>query len=215
MPPKGRKYKSVKELKNYFKCSERYKRINRSKIRNILQEFCSRIGLKIDHIILSRRKKKSRFPKPARIKILKSQITNSQMAFHCMKAKDLTNMSNEKYRLLRNLVKEINPIYLPSNNWISEMKFDLNNFFEIISINNGFYLNPEQKIQYVCKKFLTKNTDFKNKVFNIRLSADVTKISKTRIQILNFTFDLLDERDIISSVVSIYILGIFIFLHFL
>jgi hypothetical protein len=153
MPPKGRKYKSAKELKNYFKCSERYKRINRSKIRNILQEFCSRIGLKIDHIILSRRKKKSRFPKPARIKILKSKITNSQMAFHCMKAKDLTNMSNEKYRLLQNLVKEINPIYLPSNNWISEMKFDLNNFFEIISINNGFYLKPEQKIQYVCKKF--------------------------------------------------------------
>jgi hypothetical protein len=203
--------KKNKILKNYFKCSKRYQRVNRSKIRSILQEFCSKIGLKVDSIILSRRKKKSGvFQKPPKLTILKNQISKSQLAFQCMKATDLLNISNKKYHLLRKLLKN-SPYILPSKHWITEMKFDLNDFFEIIPNDKGFYANPEQKIQFVCKKFLIDNPDYPRQTFRIKLSADVTQISKTRIQLLNFTFDLLDDNKEISSVMSIFILGISIF----
>jgi hypothetical protein len=200
-----------KILKNYFKCSKRYQRVNRSKIRSILQEFCSKIGLKVDNIILSRRKKNTGvFQKPPKLTILKNQISKSQFAFQCMKATDLLNISNKKYHLLRKLLKN-SPFILPSQHWITEMKLDLNDYFEIISNDKGFYVNPEQKIQFVCKKFLIDNPDYQRQTFRIKLSADVTQISKTRIQLLNFTFDLLDENKGISSVMSIFILGILIF----
>ena len=200
-----------KIMKNYFKCSKRYQRVNRSKIRSILQEFCSKIGLKVDSIILSRRKKNTGvFQKPPKLTILKNQISKSQLAFRCMKATDLLNISNKKYHLLRKLLKN-SPYILPSKHWITEMKLDLNDFFEIIPNDKGFYVNPEQKIQFVCKKFLIDNPDYQSQTFRIKLSADVTQISKTRIQLLNFTFDLLDDNKEISSVMSIFILGISIF----
>jgi hypothetical protein len=203
-----------KILKNYFKCSKRYQRVNRSKIRSILQEFCSKIGLKVDNIILSRRKKNAGvLQKPPKLTILKKQISKSQMAYQCMKATDLLNISNKKYSLLRKLLKNINPFFLPSKHWINEMKFDLNNFFEIIPNDKGFYVNPEQKIQFVCKKFLINNPDYQKQTFRIKLSADVTQISKTRIQLLNFTFDLLDDNNNISSVMSIFVLGILNYFH--
>jgi hypothetical protein len=200
-----------KILKNYFKCSKRYQRVNRSKIRSILQEFCSKIGLKVESIILSRRKKNTGvFQKPPKLTILKNHISKSQLAFRWMKATDLLNISNKKYHLLRKLLKN-SPYILPSKHWITEMKLDLNDFFEIIPNDKGFYVNPEQKIQFVCKKFLIDNPDYQRQTFRIKLSADVTQISKTRIQLLNFTFDLLDDNKEISSVKSIFILGISIF----
>jgi hypothetical protein len=208
MPPKKR-LNNDRTLKNYFLCNKRHQARNRSIIRSNIEKFCQKIGLKVNQIILSgQRKKESHNQKPAQITILKNIASKSDRAFQCMKAKDLTNMSDKKYILLRNLLKEINPIRLSSLQWINELRFSLDKIFEIISNDKGFFYSPEQKFKFFIKKFLVQNQDFKEKSIKIKLSADVTKISKTRIQILNIAFELLDDKNGISNVNRIFILGI-------
>jgi hypothetical protein len=211
MPPKKRKSKTDGRLKNYFKCNIRHQRRNRSKIRNNIEYFCQKIGLKVDQIILSGRSKKIRYnQKPARITILKTRLSKSEKAFQCLIAKDLTNMSDKKYLSLRTIFKKIIPIPLSSLVWVNELKFSLDKIFEINQNEKGFFFNPVQKLKFVIAKFLLKKNDFKDKLVRIKLSADVTKISKTRIQILNFAFELLDDKDGISNVNRIFVLGTFL-----
>jgi hypothetical protein len=209
MPPKGRK-NNDRKLTNYFKCNKRHQARNRSIIRSNIESFCQKIGLKVNQIILSGQKNKKNYhQKPAQITILKKIASKSERAFQCMKAKDLTNMSDKKYILLRKLLKEIDPIRLSSLHWINELRFSLDKIFDIIPNDKGFFFSPEQKFKFVINKFLIQNQDFKEKNIKIKLSADVTKISKTRIQILNIAFELLDDKNGISNVNRIFILGNF------
>ena len=148
--------------------------------------------------------------KPARITILKTRLSKSEKAFQCLIAKDLTNMSDKKYLSLRTIFKKINPIPLWSLVWVNELKFSLDKIFEINRNEKGYFFNPVQKLKFVIGKFLLQKKDFKDKLVRIKLSADVTKISKTRIQILNFAFELLDDKDGISNVNRIFVLGTFL-----
>ena len=95
-------------------------------------------------------------------------------------------------------------------------------------------MNPSQKIKFICENFIKNNKNYSiNKPIRIKLSADGTSISDTKINLVNFTFELLDdwkysqkerqvqtntspknakENERTSSVFMIYILGIIIFL---
>ena len=93
------------------------------------------------------------------------------------------------------------------------MQNKLNNFFKVKYNNYGFYVDPLQKIQFVCQNFIRRNNNYSlDKPIRIKLSADGTSISGTKINLVNFTFELLDDYEYkgeerTSSVFMINILG--------
>ncbi len=84
----------------------------------------------------------------------------------------------------------------------------INNFFNLISNESGFFIEPLKKIKYVCEKFLSNNPDFSETKFKIKISADGTNLSKKNVKLLNFTFCLLDDKANAMNVNGCYCLGI-------
>ena len=78
------------------------------------------------------------------------------MIFKTLYAKDITNLSNIKYRQWRKILKEIDAQRLPGIKQIVTMQHELNNFFKIRKNNYGFFVNPIEKINLVCSSFLKK-----------------------------------------------------------
>jgi len=199
--------KEKKSKKSFFDVKRSQKRRNRNLIRmksDILSKFCETIGLQVDEIILSRKQDVARKPK---ITIIEQSLSDRHMIFKTLYAKDITNLSNIKYRQWRKILKEIDAQRLPGIKQIVTMQHELNNFFKIRKNNYGFFVNPIEKINLVCSSFLKKNPNFNKTVFEIKLSADGTRISSTKIQVLNFTFNLIDDEKNSSSVLSTYLLG--------
>ena len=87
------------------------------------------------------------------------------------------------------------------------MQHALNNFFKIKKNNDGFYVNPFEKLVFVCSNFLKRHPDFQKNTFTVKLSADATRISSNKKQVLNFTFNLMDDGNNASSVLSTFLLG--------
>ena len=75
----------------------------------------------------------------------------------------------------------------------------------------GFYVEPLQKIKFVCKKYLEKKTA-RVETFRIKLSADGTSITKSRVNVLVFTFTLLNDVKNAQSVFGQMILGKYFFI---
>ena len=51
----------------------------------------------------------------------------------------------------------------------------------------GFNVIPESKIKYVCGKFLERNPGFNSGLFRIKLCCDGVSLSRTKINLLNFS----------------------------
>ena len=122
-------------------------------------------------------------------------------------AKDITNLSCRKYSLLISTLNKLNTNQMPGLKSVTKLQIKLNNFFKIQSNDYGFFVEPLDKIKYVCKKFLIKNPEFFRSKFRIKISADSTSISGTHINVLNFTFNLLDDVKTATSVFGSKILG--------
>ena len=128
-----------------------------------------------------------------------------------MEVKDLINISDAKYNIMYNLYKEFIPKGLVSLEKVIDLQNELNIFWPVISNKNGFYLkDPGQKIGYICDKFEERCNFMSNRVnrtFEIKISCDSTNISKKHTQLLNFTFNLLNDEANNSNVSNIFILG--------
>ena len=103
-----------------------------------------------------------------------------------MIGKDLTDMSNRKYRLLRKLLKSIYFGRVPGVKKVIEQQKKLDDSFTLHKNENefGFFFEPSQKMKFVCEKFIERNAlneeIIKNlgTTFNVKLSADSVTISK-------------------------------------
>ena len=90
-------------------------------------------------------------------------------------------------------LKELITLRMPGIKAVTKLQFKLNNFFEIQSNDDGFFDEPQNKIKFVRQKFLKRYPNFSESKFRIKLSADSTSISRKHINVLNFTFNLLDD----------------------
>ena len=166
--------------KNYFECAKSQKIRNKNLIimhAEHLSKFCKSIGLKIDEIILSPILNQTNEFK-TKITILPNNSTKETKVFRCLMAKDLTNLSYRNYSLLKQTLNYVGRDWLPNINKITNMQLKLNDFFPLLSNNRGFYIEPINKIRFVCEKFLLKNENFTETKFKIKLSADGANISK-------------------------------------
>ena len=69
--------------------------------------------------------------------------------FKCLKAKDLTNLSSRKYSLMTSTLKDLKTLRMPGIKAVTKLQFKLNDFFEIQSNDDGFFVDPQNKIKYV------------------------------------------------------------------
>jgi hypothetical protein len=232
---------NTRKRKHYFECQHAQQERNREMIKKeafLLNEFCKSIGLHIKEIILANyeidqepKKHKNnqeihlndnqiifKNTRHIKINILENDIylkTDNFKALKCLEAKDLTNLSNEKYNLLRNKLSEIIPFRLVGLKQLYRLKINLNNFFRITENQNGkgFFVDPEHKINFVCRKFLEK-TGFQSNLIRIKLSCDGVNITRTKIKLINFSFNILDDQKNALNVNNTHILGNILFLSF-
>lgn len=138
--------------------------------------------------------------------IAKNRTIDKQAAI-CQTAKDLTLMSERSYNIFRKAL-------LPNINLSSLLECNLykqrvNKIWLIGDNDMGSYVKePVEKIKFVCSKYLEKlgkSNQVKDNTFNILLSGDGVSLTKTQINILNFTFSLLNDGDL--SLRGFYILG--------
>ena len=203
-----------KTRKNHFLCrisQQRRNKISIAKRLSSVEEFCRNIGLRLDHIIITPDNLEKH--QDVKITVQNEKLTESFKTLQLLKAKDTANMSDLKYISFKNTLNEILPEKIPSMIKINKMQNKLNNFFKIKYNNYGFYVDPLQKIQFVCQNFIRRNNNYSlDKPIRIKLSADGTSISGTKINLVNFTFELLDDYEYkgeerTSSVFMINILG--------
>ena len=224
--------------KNYFACSKSQRNKNKQHIRlhsHALEQFCNTIGLKIKNIVLEPNEQIDE--DNDEIKIIIDTESKEYKIFKWLKAKDLSNISIVKYKLFR---KTLNYFDMPGIRKVIKMQKALDDFFPLKLNNDGFFVEPAIKLKYVCEKFLERNPNINIEKFNIKLSADSSSVSRTKINILLMTFDLLDDltflkkdtkkkskkeqnnnkksslnQKMTSSVDSIFILGTHFFIYYL
>jgi hypothetical protein len=203
----------LRRRKNFFDCEHAQKERNKNLIKAqsaTLNAFCRSIGLKIHKIILNRnevRMNDFEIEKSIKVFIESQNLTNEEKAFKFLKAKDESNLSQKKYRIIRKAIMDIETCNIMGIKSIDPMKQRLNNFFRLENNEKGFYLNPIQKIIFVCRKFLEKKPEYDRRIFRIKLCCDGVALSSTKVNMLNFSFNLLDDETQNLNVLDTYILG--------
>lgn len=169
-----------------------------------LSDFSKSLGLKIDEIVLSPENKNSKKPL---ITVSSVDFSKVKRIYQFLIAKDVGNLSNKQYIFQKKALVDIQR--MPGLKKITKLQYELNQFFEIKSNSFGYYCLPEQKIKFVCESFLLRNPGFSNFNFKIKINADSTTITSSHIQLLNLSFNLIDDIEKASSVEGTYMLGSF------
>jgi len=201
-----------RRYKNYFDCEEAHKKRYRNKIRSILEEsdlklFCDKIGLRIGEIKFT---PNDHVNYPPKLSIAPFYMSKELKVYKWMCLRDLVNISCKKYEFLRKFLKKNYIETLPCLDGIRAQQINLDNSYVLYQNDQGFFLCPKQKIQFVCEKFLERNDDFVksgSKIIKIRLCADGVQISKKHLQCLNFAFTILSDERNCKSVFHTYVLG--------
>jgi len=203
-------FKVKKMPKNYFECARRNKYKQKALIykKSVeLSEYCQTFGLKLNEIKLCPNDEDPFTSSTTKITVIPNEIPDERVSFNHLIAKDLAQLSNRHYCLQRTALLETQK--MPGIKKILKLQYKLNEFFEIYSNNYGYYCSPEQKIKYVCEKFLLRKPNFSNSRFNIKLSIDSTTISSKHLILLNVSFNLMDDDEFCKSVNGTFILGSF------
>ena len=199
----------MKKKKNFFDCSLRNKYKQKALIVNHAQElseFGRSVGLKINEIILTPNNEETNSSK-MRISVLPNEISQERIIFYHLMAKDISFLSNLNYRLQRRALLGIQR--MPGIKKVLKLQHELNRFFEIKQNSFGYFCSPEQKIKYVCGKFLLREPNFSKTNFKIKLSIDSTTISTNNLILLNVSFNLIDDVKFSMNINGTYILGSF------
>ena len=180
---------SIRKRKNYFHGHYITKKRNRLNILNNLQDtekLCHSLGLECENIIF--RAVDNNNPRTLTekdiiiIKQIQKQkvISYNEKTFKAMKSKDLTNQSNEKYKLQRNIMDYCE---FPSLKRIKRLQKKINNLFDVKKNNYGVYCDPKKKIEFICKKYLEEHNTIENDTFIIKLSGIKISYIKNYLQL--------------------------------
>lgn len=203
----------IRRRNNYFDLSKSQRNKNKILLKNEamrgLKRLCKSMGLKINEIKFSAETMNDE-EHDTKISVSENNFTDEYKAFIWMMAKDITNMSRKKYIILKKLFKKNDFDSIPGVKKVFEIQHKLNDLYTIEHNDFGYFLQPSEKIKFVCTKFLRRSEKFKetnSRTFRIKLSADTVILSKKNRRLLNFTFNLLDDENTAMSVNGTFILG--------
>lgn len=205
--------------REYYDCSLSQKSRLQLKIKEYLfnsdlKVFSEKIGLKIKEIRFGPNDPDQRSIS-TKLTIAPFNISEEERVYKWMTVKDLINISDKKYIMMRKFLTSNYIDRPPCLDRIKVQMYNLNNSFSLYQNDYGFFVDPTQKIKYVCEKFTDRNPDFittGEKKFKIKLCADGVQISKKNIIILNLAFSLLNDYKHCRSAFHTYILGNYYFI---
>ena len=147
-----------------------------------------------------------------------TQETEQSKAAICQTAKDVALMSDKSYIKFRNTLSPFSK--LSSLEECNIYKKRVNKFWNISGNEMGSYIkDPASKIKFVCEKYLEKLSKLtppekvKDNTFKILLCGDGVNLTRTHLNILNFTFSLVNDEDL--SLGGYYTLGKNFFILFM
>jgi hypothetical protein len=202
----------LRKRRNFFEISREGQRKCRHHIKektNDLNMFLKSMGLQFKCIEIVRRNDK--VDEDFEIKIMNKTVTKFKteetktLLLDALKAVDEANMSEQSYRGFKKTMKLPS---MPTLYRIRAHRSRLNSFFDLKQNDFGHYVDARQKIEYVLKKIYKKETtQIKDDTFFLKFSGDGTNITKTSVQLLNFTFTVLNDKGICKTSSGNYILG--------
>ena len=187
--------------RNYFEVTRQQQYKHRKILLHKLAEanhYAESIGLKIDSILLNRIDEKENSPKVVVQDQVNETINEKDIVFKCLMAKDITNLSNRKYKIIRS---HFNFIYMPGLNRVLDLQKKLNLFFKTKRNKYGSYCDAFQKINFVCRKHLEQALIVEDDVIIIKLSSDGTQITKSYVH-LTFTIINSNKNEILYLVIN-------------
>jgi hypothetical protein len=153
----------IRKRKNYFSLSKSQKNKNKILIRNealgSVSQLCKNMGLKISEIKLC--SETNMDEDELKISVSESNFTKSYKAYIWMIAKDMTNISRKKYKILRKLLKLNDFEQLPSVKSVFKIQHKLNDFFSLEHNNFGYFVLPAQKINSFVLSFYSRTRNSK------------------------------------------------------
>lgn len=144
---------------------------------------------------------------PFELKVLRNTELDGPEAniLDAVKIKDVVNSSEEKYLKIRKISK----MFLPSLDKIRKMTIRLNDLFTFYENDFGYFNDIPQKLCFIMRHFLKKNTDFfERNVVKLKFCSDGFQCTKTKRLILNFSFSIVHVNANPHSSDGHYILGI-------
>jgi hypothetical protein len=198
-------------MKKYFESSKQQKYKKRQKLKEYLKNptrFLYRNGLRIRNITIEPRSTQNENSENIEIEINKKEthfVSKYKQKMLAVKAKDTANLSYRKYEILR---ENFSWLKIPSWRSIQPVQKLLNEQFTIHQNKYGFYVEPFQKIKFVCKKFIESEKTRPERL-KLKLCTDGTSLTKSNVGHLNFSFTLLNDSQSAKSVFGNYILGKF------
>jgi hypothetical protein len=121
-----------------------------------------------------------------------ANLDMNALSFSHQSAKDIASMSNINYLRLRKLLLKNKSCQLQSLKKLDFIKKKLNGVFTIKENSFGWFCDPFQKINFVLNSTKFKMPD---KKIYIHLSGDGLVITRTRFNLVNFCFKILNETD--------------------
>lgn len=118
-----------------------------------------------------------------------------------VQAKDSCYISDRNWTNLRQIFKIKTSLY-----GIKKLKKQLE-IFELIEVENGFYINPEQKVTFVVSKIIVDLHIKPEDAIVLKLSGDSTNLTKPALKVLNFTFTCLNQGQMAKTSAGNFILG--------
>ena len=198
----------------YFKSTKQMKILNRKKLQSYLEnfiEYADRLGLSIDSLVLVKKRDnvEKKFKLSPKSFLENNDETDEEKMFRFQKIKDLCNLSEKRYEMLRKegKLKHI----MPSINKCNLMKAKLNEYFTTTCNDYGFYLsNPSIKIELAVKEFYTRNREaIKDNKIILKIACDGTNITSKNVKQLNLAFTIINDEKNAMSIHGNMILGMF------
>jgi hypothetical protein len=206
--------------KTYFEVGRERRRLNNNEIKSKLldfNKFLDKIGLALNssQVIKIELKDQGSDHSNFRYKISnkKTEATEAMdQILKTLKVVDATHLSQRVYHKIRtslDLKEELPPL-----NHLILMKKSVNNIIFELNVNrNGSFLkHPLQKVEFVLKKIIGNldNIVINNDTFIIKLSGDGKVITKTKTEINNIVFTLINDEKQCKTSAGNYILGNFV-----
>jgi hypothetical protein len=200
---------------SYFNLREKtQKRLNRKDIRKLLipaQDFCKKIGLRIESVEI---RKIQQIELPIKLNILNTdpldeEILKLEHALKALEGKDISNLSDNNYKILTDNLSFADPLNLIPNKFrVKNMRQELDNLIQIHESCNGVFFDPREKLEWVCKRFFDEQGGIiDDNTFYIKLAGDGTTLTKANVTLLNFTFTVINDILKAKSVHGNYALG--------
>ena len=205
----------LRKRKSYFSACDRTKRRHKNLIEKEFEnvdDVCRTMSLQIKSVNLESLSPTDRNSN-SRIKINVEKPSENDIAtldeqiFNALQAKDEANLSSRKYRMFRSKLEHLN---IPSFYRVKKLQQRLDNLFKISVNHFGAYNNPLQKMTFVCSKFLEHNDKIQNDTFIIKLAADGKVLTRSRVNLLNVTFTIINDDKKAKTSAGHYSLGNFL-----